>query len=81
VNGYSGFYPPHYDHLLSLLSDVALSGDEAWVAIERLGVTHVIVHEHAYLDTDVTGVLDWLRGHGAHETFRDAGDVLFELKR
>lgn len=79
VNGYSGFFPPHYDELLSVLSTVGRGDDQAWAVLERLGVTHVIVHESAYLDDEGARFIAWLRQHGAVDKFRDGRDTLLEL--
>ena len=80
VNGYSGFFPPHYDELLSVLSTVARGDERAWPVLQRLGVTHVIVHEAAYLDDEGVRFAEWLRRHGAVEVFRDGRDTLFALR-
>ena len=79
VNGYSGFFPPHYSALAAVLSTAGRGDDLAWETLLRFGVTHVVVHEGAYLDDE--GVLfgEWLRRHGAAEVFRDGKDVLFVL--
>jgi hypothetical protein len=81
VNGYSGFFPPHYDHLLSVLSMAGRGDERAWQALDRLGVTHVLVHEAAYLDDEGARVIEWLRRNGAVELFRDGRDTLLALPR
>jgi len=43
-------------------------------------VTHVIVHEAAYLDAEGRDTTATLRSLGASELFRDAGDVLLALR-
>jgi hypothetical protein len=79
VNGYSGFFPPHYDGLLAVLPTALRGDDQAWDALERIGVTHVVVHEGAYLDDEGARFADWLRRHGAAEIFRDGRDALLAL--
>jgi hypothetical protein len=81
VNGYSGFYPPHYDYLIALLSTAWREAGPAWSALRELGVTHVVVHEGAYLDDEGARLSAWLASQGAREAFRDGTDVLLELKR
>jgi hypothetical protein len=81
VNGYSGFFPPHYDRLLAVLPTATRGDEQAWDALERLGVTHVVVHEGAYLDDEGLRFADWLRRHGAVEIFRDGRDALLALPR
>lgn len=79
VNGYSGFFPPHYSRLVALLNAIARDDDVAWQALEQIGVTHVIVHEGAYLDDSGARFSAWLTSHGAAEVSRRGRDVLFEL--
>jgi hypothetical protein len=79
VNGYSGFFPPHYSRLMAMLNAVPRGEDMAWRALEAAGVTHVIVHEGAYLDDEGARFSAWLAGHGAAEVARRGRDLLFEL--
>jgi len=81
VNGYSGFFPPHYDELLSMLSTAGREDERAWHTLEQFGVTHVLVHEGAYLDDEGVRFTAWLRRHGAEEIFRDGRDTLIALPR
>jgi hypothetical protein len=79
VNGYSGYFPPHYSRLIAMLNAIERDDDLAWRALEELGVTHVIVHEAAYLDDSGTRFSTWLAAHGAAEVSRRDRDVLYEL--
>jgi hypothetical protein len=79
VNGYSGYFPPHYSRLTAMLNAIARADDIAWRALEEIGVTHVIVHEGAYLDDTGARFSAWLVAHGAAEVSRRDRDVLFEL--
>jgi hypothetical protein len=79
VNGYSGFSPPGYARLKSLLND--LSRSEATAALRDSGATHAIVHERAYPGAAGPEVSAWLRRLGAVERFRDGTDALFDLPR
>jgi hypothetical protein len=79
VNGYSGFFPPHYSRLAAVLHATGREDDIAWRALEAFGVTHVIVHEGAYLDDEGARFSEWLRAHGAAEVSRRDRDVMFEL--
>jgi hypothetical protein len=81
VNGYSGFYPPHYNYMLALLATATRDGEQAWSALAELGVTHVLVHEAAYVGDEGARMSTWVRAHGGRETFRAGGDVLLELER
>jgi hypothetical protein len=78
VNGYSGFFPPHYGRLALALSDVPHHPDPAWDALVAVGATHVIVHEHVFVEggVDTTALL---RSRGATELLRSDGDVLLKL--
>jgi len=79
VNGYSGFFPPHYGGVKVALSEVQRHPDVSMETLRELGVTHVIVHEAAYLDAEGRDTTAALRGLGVTELFRDGGDVLLAL--
>jgi len=79
VNGYSGFFPPHYGRAKVALSEVQRHPDVSMETLRELGVTHVIVHEAAYLDAEGRETTAALRSLGATELFRDAADVLLAL--
>lgn len=81
VNGYSGFFPLHYSRLSAILAGATRGDDVAWPVLTELGVTHLIVHEGAYLDDEGSRFSAWLRQHGAAEVFRSGSDVLFALPR
>jgi hypothetical protein len=79
VNGYSGFFPRHYGRVKVALSEVPRHPDVSMETLRELGVTHVIVHEAAYLDQEGRDTTAILRGLGATESFRDGSDVLLAL--
>lgn len=79
VNGYSGFFPPHYGQVKVALSEVPRHPDVSLDVLRQLGVTHVIVHEAAYLDAEGRETTATLRTLGANEVFRDNTDVLLAL--
>jgi hypothetical protein len=79
LNGYSGFFPPHYPRLASALSDVPRHPDVSLAALRASGATHLILHEGAYLDSEGAATAAVLRSAGAIELFRDGGDVLFRV--
>ncbi len=79
MNGYSGFFPPGYSRMIAMLNAATRGDDVAWRALEAVGVTHVLVHEGAYLDDEGARFSRWLGGHGAAEISRRGRDVLFEL--
>ena len=81
VNGYSGFFPPHYGVTVAVVSAGSRGGEASWDGLRSLGVTHVLVHEGAYLDDEGSRFLAWLRQRGAVEVFRDGGDALLALPR
>ena len=80
VNGYSGFFPPQYGRIKVALSEVPRHPDVSAETLRELGVTHVIVHEAAYLDMEGRDTTATLRGLGATELFRDGSDVLVTLR-
>lgn len=79
LNGYSGFFPPHYGQLALALSDVPRHPEPAWDALRVSGTTHVIVHERAWLDDQGPHTAAALVKLGAREIFRDGADVLLKL--
>jgi hypothetical protein len=81
LNGYSGFFPPHYSRLYYALSDISQQPEIALQALRATGTTHVILHEAAYLGGEGSDIAAVLRDRGAIELFRDGSDVLFRLPR
>jgi hypothetical protein len=81
VNGYSGFYPPHYSRLYTILSNTSRGPDVSLDALRATGATHVIVHEGAYRGSEGTDTTAVLRQAGGVELFRDGSDVLLQLPR
>lgn len=79
LNGYSGFYPPHYGKLALAVSDVVRYPEPALRALQTGGATHVIVHEALYLGERGSQTTMALRGRGARELFRAGPDVLLAL--
>ncbi len=79
LNGYSGFYPPHYGLLALALSDVPSHAMNAWDALRGAGASHVIVHEAAWLDDRGPRTTAALTQLGAVEIFRDGSDVMLRL--
>ena len=79
LNGYSGFYPPHYGRLTLALSDVPRFPEPAFEALRTYGATHVIVHEGAFLEDRGVNTTRTLLEHGAVELYRDGSDVLLQL--
>ena len=81
LNGYSGFFPPHYGQLVTALSDVPRHPDVALAALRAAGATLVVVHEGAFIDDTGRNTSAALRTRGAVELFRDNGDVLLDVTR
>jgi len=79
VNGYSGFFPPHYGLLRTALSEIPRHPDVSIEALHASDATHVIVHEGAYLEAEGEATSAALRAGGAVELFRDGSDVLLRL--
>jgi hypothetical protein len=48
--------------------------------LAQIGVTHVLVHEGAFLDDRGRRLSAWLRAQDAHEIATASGDRLFALK-
>jgi hypothetical protein len=79
LNGYSGFFPQHYGLLTLSLSDVPTHAMNAWDALRSGGVSHVIVHEAAWLDDRGARTTAALKELGAIEIFRDGADVILRM--
>jgi hypothetical protein len=79
LNGYSGFFPPHYALLTVALSDVPRHAGVALDALRAQGATHAIVHESAWPDGHGVRTTMALRELGAVEEFRDGDQVLLRL--
>jgi len=81
VNGYSGFYPPHYGRLITALSEIPRHADVSIEALRSTGATHLILHQAAYRDGEGGATAQVLAAAGATELFRDGSDLLFLLPR
>jgi hypothetical protein len=81
VNGYSGFYPPHYGRLITALSEIPRHADVSIEALRSTGATHLILHQAAYRDGEGEATAQVLAAAGATELFRDGSDLLFLLPR
>jgi hypothetical protein len=79
INGYSGFFPPHYGRTIFALSEIPRHPELSLATLRELGATHVIVHESAYLDSEGTDTTATLQRNRAVEVFRQGGDVLLAL--
>jgi hypothetical protein len=79
VNGYSGFYPPHYGRLMTALFEIPRHPEFSIEVLRSTGATHLILHEAAYLNGEGPATTDVLVAAGAVELFRDGSDVLFLL--
>jgi len=80
LNGYSGFFPPHYGLLALTLSDVPGHAMDAWQVLRDSGTSHVIVHEAAWLDDRGPKTTAALTALGATEVYRDRSDVLLRVR-
>ena len=79
LNGYSGFYPPHYGQLAFALGELPRHPELSMKALKAAGATHVLVHEGAYLGNEGAQTSDALRRQGATELYRDGTDALLRL--
>jgi hypothetical protein len=80
LNGYSGGFPLSYVQARAVLGRVLREPDRAWDLLRARGVTHVVVHEAAFLDGDGPRVSAWLASRGAHLVSRQGTDRLFALR-
>jgi hypothetical protein len=81
VNGYSGYYPPHYGRLITALSEIPRHAEVSIDALRATGATHLILHQAAYRNGEGEATAQVLAAAGATELFRDGSDLLFLLPR
>ncbi len=81
LNGYSGGIPGGYYRTLALLTMPLRRPDQAWECLVRNRVTHVIVHQAAYVHGEVLELDAWLSAHGARRLDAFGNDALYELPR
>jgi hypothetical protein len=79
INGYSGFFPESYRRRKAILANAPDDPDAVLGVLRTAGVTHVIVHEGAYLDGRGAALSRWLTGIGARLVWADGSDRLFAL--
>ena len=80
VNGYSGFVPPSYIDRLPVLRNAPDDAEGLATTLQAIGVTHVLVHEAAFLDDRGRRLTSWLRSRDAREVASEGGDRLFVLE-
>jgi len=80
LNGYSGFVPPGYAAQLPILRDAPDEPERLARTLSEASVTHVLVHEDAFLDDRGRRLTAWLRSIGAREVTSADGDRLFAVK-
>ena len=79
VNGYSGYFPPHYGRIMLALTQLSRHPDLSLSELRAIGTTHALVHEGAFLDREGVDTTAALRRLGATELFRSGSDVLLAL--
>jgi hypothetical protein len=81
LNGYSGAFPPAYQHRVAALRQFSSASEAAWRALVDAGATHAIVHVPAFGNpNEPRELVSWLERHGARlvESYPD-GDALYAL--
>ena len=80
LNGYSGFFPRSYHDRVSALRGLPDRAEAAERALREGHVTHVLVHEGAFIDDRGRRISDWLISIGAKPVTSHARDRLFSLR-
>jgi hypothetical protein len=80
INGYSGFFPEHYERLFQIFKRTHEDPLTAWRAVLGSGATHVLVHEAAYPALRRKEIVDWVLASGGREVFVDGTDRLFTVR-
>jgi hypothetical protein len=79
VNGYSGYFPASYGALRRALWNAPAAPDDAWAALVRSGVTHIVVHPSAWTRRQGQRLEGLLTARGARVVERSGPDVLLEM--
>jgi hypothetical protein len=80
LNGYSGFFPRSYLDRAGILHQLPDRADAAERLLREANVTHVLVHEAAFLDDRGQQISAWLLAIGARPVTSHERDRLFSLK-
>jgi hypothetical protein len=80
VNGYSGGFPQAYKVRVARFERIALEPEQAWHTLIEAGATHVVLHEGAVTNDQLTSLRLWLQTHGATELGRFDNDSLFAIR-
>jgi len=80
LNGYSGFAPPSYTDRLPVLRNAPDDPEQLASILAAHEVTHVLVHEGAFLDDRGRRLSAWLRTRNAGEISTAGSDRLFALE-
>ena len=78
VNGYSGYFPEHYQWLRQRCCWPVPQG-EALAALRRWGVTHVLVHRRELLRGQRRALRRWEGTAGVRRVYDRDGDTVFTL--
>ncbi len=78
VNGYSGYFPEHYQWLRQRCCWPVPQG-EALAALRRWGVTHVLVHRRELLRGQRRALRRWEGTAGVRRVYDRDGDLVFRL--
>jgi hypothetical protein len=81
INGYSGFFPPHYGSLIARLGSTGRNPDDATQALLDSGATHVLFHEQGFAGAEGAESRRWLESTGAREVAREGPDTLYIVRR
>jgi hypothetical protein len=80
LNGYSGFFPRTYLDRAGVLHQLPDRADAAERLLREANVTHVLVHEAAFLDDLGPQISAWLLAMGARPVTSHERDRLFSLQ-
>jgi hypothetical protein len=81
VNGYSGGFPESYLRLRAYLDDPRRAPKDSLEALLKSGATHVVLHEAAYREPELSEVRRWLEARGVREVARFGPDRVYALPR
>jgi hypothetical protein len=79
LNGFTSFFPPAFEERARWLADPAQTPDEAWMALESVGATYVVLHTEAWDEPYVGRLVAWLTIRGARRHGRFDGAEVYEL--
>ena len=79
VNGFTSFYPPPYTERLRWLINPTRTPDEAWLVLQSIGTTHVVLHTDAWDESTGRAMKEVFESRGGRLHGQFDGAVVYEM--